>query len=50
MQYYRIGGGWRAPTDHALDPYNGASLLEGGRGGEPCYTAKGDFFKTKKTF
>lgn len=30
------GGGWHAQNDNALDPYNGASLLEGARGGEPC--------------
>lgn len=35
------GGGWRAKFDHALSPEVGASLLEGGRGGEPCYTARG---------
>lgn len=35
------GGGWRAHSDSMLDPYNGASLLEGARGGEACYTAKG---------
>uniref|UniRef100_A0AAG5DV41 Tyrosine-protein kinase receptor n=1 Tax=Anopheles atroparvus TaxID=41427 RepID=A0AAG5DV41_ANOAO len=35
------GGGWRAQIDMALDPRYGASLLEGGRGGLPCYTPRG---------
>lgn len=35
------GGGWRAQNDHALGAEIGASLLEGARGGEPCYTARG---------
>lgn len=35
------GGGWRAKPDHALSVHSGASLLEGGRGGEPCYPARG---------
>ncbi|KFB50191.1 AGAP012070-PA-like protein [Anopheles sinensis] len=35
------GGGWRAQMDMALDPRYGASLLEGGRGGLPCYTPRG---------
>lgn len=34
------GGGWRSNADSALDPYNGASLLEGARGGEACYSSK----------
>lgn len=34
------GGGWHAQSENALDPYNGASLLEGARGGEPCYLNK----------
>lgn len=34
------GGGWHARNDNALDPFNGASLLEGARGGEPCYYSK----------
>lgn len=37
---HKIGGGWRAHSDNALDPYNGASLLEGARGGEACYSSK----------
>lgn len=37
-----LGGGWRASADHVLEYNNGASLLEGGRGGEPCFTAKGN--------
>uniref|UniRef100_A0A182P1D0 receptor protein-tyrosine kinase n=1 Tax=Anopheles epiroticus TaxID=199890 RepID=A0A182P1D0_9DIPT len=35
------GGGWRAQADMGLDPHFGASLLEGGRGGLPCYTPRG---------
>ncbi|EAA00311.5 AGAP012070-PA, partial [Anopheles gambiae str. PEST] len=35
------GGGWRAQADMGLDPHYGASLLEGGRGGLPCYTPRG---------
>ncbi|XP_055595581.1 tyrosine-protein kinase receptor [Uranotaenia lowii] len=35
------GGGWRAQVDMALDPKFGASLLEGGRGGLPCYLPRG---------
>lgn len=35
------GGGWRARYDYALGVHMGASLLEGGRGGEPCYTPRG---------
>lgn len=35
------GGGWRAQADMALDPNYGASLLEGGRGGVPCYPPRG---------
>lgn len=35
------GGGWRAQADMALDPNYGASLLEGGRGGVPCYQPRG---------
>ncbi|XP_058055308.1 tyrosine-protein kinase receptor [Anopheles bellator] len=35
------GGGWRAQADMGLDPRYGASLLEGGRGGLPCYTPRG---------
>lgn len=35
------GGGWRAKPDHALGVHSGASLLEGARGGEPCYMARG---------
>lgn len=35
------GGGWRAANDHALGAEMGASLLEGSRGGEPCYSARG---------
>lgn len=34
------GGGWRS-ADHSITHGNGASLLEGGIGGEPCYTARG---------
>lgn len=40
FDFVSIGGGWRAQKDNALDPYNGASLLEGARGGEACYLAK----------
>lgn len=36
-----IGGGWRPNSDVTLDPNNGASLLEGGRGGKACYSSKG---------
>lgn len=39
-QKQKTGGGWRAHSDNALDPYNGASLLEGARGGEACYSSK----------
>uniref|UniRef100_A0A1B0CWR4 receptor protein-tyrosine kinase n=1 Tax=Lutzomyia longipalpis TaxID=7200 RepID=A0A1B0CWR4_LUTLO len=35
------GGGWRAKDDSALDSRFGASLLEGGRGGLPCYPTRG---------
>ncbi|XP_038108523.1 ALK tyrosine kinase receptor [Culex quinquefasciatus] len=35
------GGGWRAQADMGLDPKYGASLLEGGRGGLPCYPPRG---------
>jgi hypothetical protein len=35
------GGGWHARPDSALSAVHGASLLEGGRGGIPCYTARG---------
>lgn len=35
------GGGWRAKADSALDPRFGAALLEGGRGGLPCYAPRG---------
>uniref|UniRef100_A0A182WD07 receptor protein-tyrosine kinase n=1 Tax=Anopheles minimus TaxID=112268 RepID=A0A182WD07_9DIPT len=35
------GGGWRAQADMGLDAHYGASLLEGGRGGLPCYTPRG---------
>lgn len=35
------GGGWRAHDDYALSVNMGASLLEGSRGGEPCYPARG---------
>ena len=35
------GGGWRANEDAALGPLVGASLLEGGRGGIPCYAQRG---------
>lgn len=34
-----VGGGWRS-NDDSLDAYNGASLLEGARGGESCYSFK----------
>lgn len=32
-----IGGGWR-PNGEKLDPIDGAALLQGGRGGEACYS------------
>lgn len=35
------GGGWRAHEDYALSVNMGAALLEGSRGGEPCYTPRG---------
>ncbi|XP_049291749.1 tyrosine-protein kinase receptor isoform X1 [Anopheles funestus] len=35
------GGGWRAQADMGLQAHYGASLLEGGRGGMPCYTQRG---------
>lgn len=35
------GGGWRAHADYALGINVGASLLAGGRGGEPCYPPRG---------
>lgn len=35
------GGGWRAHDDYALNINMGASLLEGSRGGIPCYPARG---------
>lgn len=35
------GGGWRAHDDYALGVNMGASLLEGSRGGEPCYPPRG---------
>lgn len=35
------GGGWRSPDDYALSVNTGAALLEGGRGGIPCYPARG---------
>lgn len=35
------GGGWRAQDDYALGVNMGASLLEGSRGGEPCYPLRG---------
>jgi anaplastic lymphoma kinase len=37
------GGGWQARTDSTLNSNYGAALLEGGRGGIPCYAAKGKF-------
>ncbi|KAG4074940.1 hypothetical protein HA402_009365, partial [Bradysia odoriphaga] len=35
------GGGWRASDDYVLNVNTGASLLEGSRGGIPCYPARG---------
>lgn len=35
------GGGWQGRHDYALASHMGASLLEGSRGGEPCYTPRG---------
>lgn len=34
------GGGWSAHSDNALDPFSGASLLEGARGGDNCFSSK----------
>lgn len=36
----KLGGGWSPHTDGAIDPFNGASLLEGARGGKACHFAK----------
>lgn len=35
------GGGWRSRQEYALNSFTGAALLEGGRGGEPCYKKNG---------
>lgn len=35
------GGGWQARNLHSLAARSGAALLEGGRGGEPCYQPRG---------
>lgn len=35
------GGGWQMHPDFALALHSGASLLEGGRGGDPCYPPRG---------
>ncbi|KAJ6632780.1 ALK tyrosine kinase receptor, partial [Pseudolycoriella hygida] len=35
------GGGWRANEDYVLGLNMGASLLDGSRGGEPCYPPRG---------
>lgn len=43
-----IGGGWRSGLD-TLEFMDGASLLEGGRGGEACY-ALGNVCRRKKQF
>lgn len=34
------GGGWSAHSDNSLDPFSGASLLEGARGGDSCFASK----------
>lgn len=39
MSSVLLGGGWRS-NDEILDANNGASLLEGSRGGESCYSSK----------
>lgn len=43
------GGGWRPHDDYTLSINMGASLLEGSRGGEPCYPPRGIHGKISKT-
>lgn len=35
------GGGWQTPNGRVNSAHSGMSLLEGGRGGDPCYLPRG---------